>query len=252
MPVRRLLLVTSLAAAPVFCGAVLGASPNAAEKVTVRTRDGVDLKGVYLPPTNGMPVLVMLHGLAAVKEEWTPLEKKLAEAGWGYLAYDARGQGESSLTKGPDGSPDGWQHIGRPGPGSQWERMIDDLGTVMSFLQKNKAIDHKNIAVAGASLGANVALNYVALTRSARALMLLSPGLNYQEIKTEDVAAKVTSTPILIVASRADRYAFVTCQELVKENPAITFWSDVREGHGVQMFDEKLLNAIMHWLESAH
>jgi hypothetical protein len=37
---------------------------------------------------------------------------------------------------------------------------------------------------------------------------------------------------------------------LKKKRPATPVWSDVKPGHGVQMFDEKLLARLITWLSN--
>lgn len=218
------------------------------ERITFKTRDGVVLHGVYQAPRGDNPVLVMLHGLGSYKEEWRPLEMTLEQSSWGYFAYDARGHGESSQSKDESGNPNGYKTLGLPGPSSLWERMIDDLGAATGFLQKEKMIDRKKIFFAGASLGANVALNFASLTRSVRPVLLLSPGQNYQEITSDAAIVNMKNVPVLLVASVTDRYAYLSCQHMKQLVPSVTLWTDVKAGHGVNMFDDKLLRRIMAWL----
>lgn len=226
----------------------LAADPSF-DAVQFKTRDGIPLHAFFSEPQAGQPTVIMLHGLAAQKEEWLPLAQELRAAGLGVLAYDARGHGASSRSKNKDGSPNEYQHWGPPGPRSTWERMIDDVGTAVAFLQEQK-VDRDSIVLAGASLGANVALNYAVLARPVRGLVLLSPGLNYAEIKTEEVIGKV-SQPVLIVASEADPYSFSSSKTLKKKARNAALWTNVKAGHGAQMFDAALLKRLVQWIKTA-
>ncbi len=218
-------------------------------KVEFKTPDGEKLIGLFEAPKPNKPFVIMLHGLAAWKDEWAPLMAVLAQEGWGYLAYDARGHGLSSRSKSADGSPDGFRYFGSPNPGSAWEKMIDDIGSAIRFLSSERKIKRETIFLAGASLGANDALNFSALSIPPQGLILLSPGLNYQGILTEKPIQKVRC-PVLIVSSQADLYAYQSSKTLKKLNPKVDFWSDVKPGHGVQMFDENLLKRLMAWLQA--
>lgn len=191
----------------------------------------------------------MLHGLSSSKEEWKPLMLELEKIQWGYLAYDARGHGESSVKKGADGEPVGYRYFGPPKRGSPWERMINDLGAAVYFLTHERSGDPNRIYVAGASLGANVTLNYAALTGKPAGIILLSPGLDYRGVKTGSAIKKVGKLAVLIVAHPNDHYSFESSQKLKATNPNVTFWHDVKPGHGVQMFDASLLTKIMAWLQ---
>jgi len=237
-------LTLTLFSLPVCWGA-----GTAGETVKFQTTDGKTLVGLFAPAKPGNPTVIMLHGLAASKEEWSPLFDALKAHGWGAFSYDARGHGQSSLSKSPEGYPDGYKYFGPPGPGSEWEKMIDDVGSAERYLAAQKKVDRQNIFLAGASVGANVALNYAVLARPPKGLILLSPGLSYQGFLSEGPIQKARF-PVLIVASEADPYAFSSSRKLAGLNPKVTFWSDVKPGHGVQMFDAYLLPRIFNWLKS--
>jgi acetyl esterase/lipase len=106
--------------------------------------------------------------------------------------------------------------------------MIDDLGAATGFLQKEKMVDRKKIFFAGASLGANVALNFASLTRSNRPLVLLSPGQNYQEITTDEAIVNVKEAPVLLMTSITDRYAYLSCQRMKELSPHVALWCSTR------------------------
>ena len=229
---------------------LLAADKSFRKNASFQGHGGGILQGKFQPPKNGKPVVIMLHGLKSTKKEWVPLAEVLASHGWGYLAYDARGHGDSSKTKNEQGAPKGYAYFGPPGPGYPWERMIDDIGGAIRFLTKEKGIDRKSISLIGASLGANVSLNYASLSRSLQGVILLSPGLVYMGIETEGAIQKLRNIPVLIVSSEADQYAFMSSQKLRKLNSRISLWTDVNPGHGVQMFDENLLSRLFQWLEN--
>ena len=184
--------------------------------------DGSSRAALFVQPKPNVPVFILLHGLASSKGEWTPFLTALEKRGWGGLAYDARP------------------------PGTPWKQLVDDVGSALRYLEKNKNIERRQIFLGGASLGANLCLKYHVLTSNGAAVMLLSPGLDYQGLTTEDLVKQITS-PVLLVASPADTYAYQSCGTLQALVPSITFWSDVKPGHGVQMFDEKLLQHLLDW-----
>ncbi|MCB4757570.1 MAG: alpha/beta fold hydrolase [Elusimicrobia bacterium] len=219
------------------------------KSVSIKARDGTILRALYQGPEAGNPTVIMLHGLRANKTEWTPMSQTLAEKGWGVLAYDARGHGESSLTKDQKGGANGFMSFGPPGPRSEWNRMIDDVGAVIRYLQKEEKIKRDLIFLMGASLGANACLNFAALSGGIKGVVLLSPGLNYQGITTDKTIGQVQN-PLLIVACSQDAYAYQSSQILKEKNPDAVIWSDVKPGHGVQMFDERLITRIFQWMKS--
>lgn len=202
--------------------------------------DAFPLVGTFHAPEKGHPTILLLHGLGSTKEEWRPFSDRMASLGWGVLAYDARGHGKSA--------PPTYRSFGRPAPESPWEKMIDDVGRAIHFLEKDQGVDRSSIYLAGASLGANVALNYAALTRSVRGVILLSPGITYQGVRTDKPSGLIRRTPVLLVVSPPDFYAYKSCLQLKKNHPAFDLWTDVKDGHGVQMFDSSLLSRLSEWL----
>jgi pimeloyl-ACP methyl ester carboxylesterase len=125
--------------------------------------------------------------------------------------------------------------------------MIDDVGAALQFIRSQGV--NGGVFLAGASLGANVALNYASLTNSVSGVILLSPGIDYQGIQTGEAIQRLKKEPVLLVASEADKYAFLSSVRLKNLYPNATFWSDVKPGHGVQMFDDNLLQRIKKWLQ---
>jgi pimeloyl-ACP methyl ester carboxylesterase len=247
---RRGTRVGYLAVAIMFSFSFLFAAPVDYERVGFKNREGTRFSAFYHAPERNNPVVVMLHGLGSAKEEWLGFCQELSRRGWGWFIYDARGHGETSLTKGEDGAPNGYKYFEARGTGSEWEKMIDDVGSALDYLDKDKGIKKSRINLMGASLGANVVLNYAALTRFSGNVVLLSPGLNYQEIKAQGVIQKLPGKNILLVAHPGDAYSFSSCTLMSQAMPAMTFWSDVKQGHGVQMLDSKLMGRLIDWLNA--
>ncbi len=75
-------------------GATPGSRGLAYSSVAVRTADGVDLAGWYLPSSNGAAV-VLLHGAGSTRSNVLDEAEVLARNGFGVLMIDARGHGES-------------------------------------------------------------------------------------------------------------------------------------------------------------
>jgi len=222
---------------------------NAAEKITFKTADKITLHALFTAPKEGNPTVVMLHGLASWKGEWKSLITMLEEKGWGVLSYDARGHGDSSIRRDEQGGPVGYRYFGPPGIGSPWRRMINDVGMAVSYLNEEHKIPRSSMFFMGASLGANVALNYAARSKFQKGVVLLSPGLNYQGIETKRVALVSVDMPVLIIVSERDRYSFQSSKQLKNRHQFMELWTDVKPGHGVQMFDASLLERLFGWLE---
>jgi pimeloyl-ACP methyl ester carboxylesterase len=243
----------------VLASLILSAIPlRAAEKVTFTTPDGVRLVGWWFAPKPGKPTVILLHGLGALKEEWRPLDSTLSSAGVGVLAYDQRGHSESQKTA--SGGTVDFQTFYGQGMGSEWGKMVEDIASAVQFLKK-RGVDPKSVGVGGASIGANIAFRYAAAHPEVPFCILLSPGADYQGIRTDDVYPSYGRRPLFAAASAGDRYAYRTVKSFEDLNPrlpgggALLTLAYEPSGHGAQMFrrsdparasafEEKLL----HWI----
>lgn len=227
----------------------LPAALAAVEPVTITTSDGVVLAGLYQAPARaGEPVAILLHGLGSTQGEWAAFAEQLAAQGCGYLSYDARGHGGSTRTT--SGLTMSYRSFGAPGPGSEWEKMIGDLNAAARFLERRKNIPSSDVVLAGASLGANVALNWAAAHQNIKAVLLLSPGLNYAGITTEKPAMRCEGVPVALAAAPSDAYAWFSSRSLygrIQQNPRVVFFEGTA-GHGVQMLDGTFEKGIIAWL----
>jgi len=64
------------------------------EKIEIRTTDGINIIGDFLPSSNHAAV-ILLHGHASNRSQMEPEAEFLYEHGFGVLLYDARNSGES-------------------------------------------------------------------------------------------------------------------------------------------------------------
>src|SRR3989344_5867045 len=152
------------------------------ERMQLTTKDGVVLYGIFVPalnnpPVGGAPAIVLLHMMPAVKESWAAFQAVGSQAGFQSLAIDLRGHGESIMKEG--------QKIDyrRFTDEEHQEKIHDTEAAVRFFL--GRGVPLSSVALAGASIGANLALAYQAEHGEVKASVLLSPGLDYRGIKTE-------------------------------------------------------------------
>lgn len=244
-------LIRSYAISLVLLICVVSASASEAWlKAGFTTRDGIRIQGLYHAPAHrGGLFVVCLHGLGSNKGEWVPLMKELARRGHGYYAYDARGHGDSG--KHSDGSTVDYRTFGKPRPGSDWAKMSGDLADAVDYLVREMHLPKGSIACAGASVGANVCLTYAATHPAVPYVILLSPGINYAGITTDDLIDVFTRRPVLIAAAKNDSYAWQSSRwlfERMKGNHT-AFFLEGKTGHGTQMFDGAMEAAIVDWME---
>ncbi|MDE2236461.1 MAG: alpha/beta fold hydrolase, partial [Elusimicrobia bacterium] len=95
--IRGLALASLLAIIPARAARPRASAQLPGVDATFRAADGWALHARYLAARDqGRQTLVLLHGRGMRKEFWLPLARALRKAGYGYLALDLRGHGQSA------------------------------------------------------------------------------------------------------------------------------------------------------------
>jgi len=214
--------------------------------VSFLTPDGFQLKGDFFPATPAAPVVLLLHQLGMNRSEFIGLAKALQASGINALAYDARGHGESVLK-------DGKKVTYETFTDKDFENTTVDMDTAIRFLRDTKKISAKSpIGIVGASIQSSTGLIYASEHPDVRAVVLLSPGLDYHGIDTKGPMALYGNRPVFIAASINDSASY----KAVKELEAIAKGAKKKEilsdgGHGAAMFrkDPGLQDRVALWLK---
>ena len=129
----------------------VGPPPDGFEEIALKTDDGVTLAGWYTPPANGAAI-VLLHGAGGSREAVRPYAALLARHGYGVLALDLRGHGQSG----------GWTN--RFG----WQGTAD-VGAAVKYLQARAEV--KQIGGLGLSMGGEALLGAASDYPALRAIV---------------------------------------------------------------------------------
>ncbi len=208
--------------------------------VDFKTADGWTLAADFRPPKRGRPTLVMAHGYAASRAEWGAFAVELSSRGWGTLALDLRGHGES--IQGPRG-PSAFAVVDADGA---WPGAAADLEAAVDFLGR-QGISQGKVCLAGASLGANLVAKVAAQRRKLRCATLLSAGRDYRGVRLEE---EKLGPPTLIAASPTDGYAYQTLVGFRARQTSHRLL-EAAKGHGVQMLEDKdFKRRLIDWLET--
>lgn len=207
------------------------------EKVDFKTEDGVTISANLF--RGGNEAVLLIHMLNSKKESYNIFAEKLNKTGFTVLALDMRGHGESLEQ---NGLKKNWEQFNE----QDFRNMILDQKAANEFLIK-EGFQLKTIV--GASIGANNALNYASINPGVVNVILLSPGLDYKGVKTEE-SAKIVKARTIIVASEEDAYAFGSSKAL-NEILANSEFKELRgAGHGTVMFSGTTLeNDLVEWLQ---
>ena len=211
-----------------------------AQRVTLRTDDGVSLAATwYEPGSRSAPAVILVHMLHRSRRDWEPVASRLAAEGIGALAIDLRGHGESGggVVSGDAEQPD-------------YAALVRDVAAARRYLASRGNVQQTRVGIAGASLGANLAVLEAAGDQTVASLALLSPSLDYRGLRIEAALRKYGARPALLVSSDDDPYATRTVHDLQ------TAGGGTREtlllnqaGHGTVMLGRSsdLVRTVVDW-----
>ena len=158
------------------------------------TKDGVKIAANLYGAENSLGWLVLIHMMPTTKESYKDLAQELQNSGYESIAIDLRGHGES------DAGPDGFTKFSD----TEHQKSILDLEAAVDYLVKNRKVTPEKISFVGASIGANLALQYIIGHSEFGTAILLSAGLNYRGIKTEPLVKNLKAGQKIFFVSAKD------------------------------------------------
>jgi dienelactone hydrolase len=199
-------------------------------RVTVRTDDGVTLGATYFETSRRpAPGIVLLHMLARTHDDWAAVASRLADAGYAVVAIDFRNGGDANAAS-----------------------LELDVRAAKAFLRERPEVIPNSLGIAGASIGANMAVIDAADDSAVQSIALLSPGLDYRGLRTEAAMKKIGVRPVLLVSSTKDPYAWRSVRTLAAIGPGTreVRLSDVL-AHGTVLLarDPDLATALVDWFK---
>jgi dienelactone hydrolase len=220
-----------------------GTAPNSVtsvtlgQTVTIDSLDGVKLVGTFLEsPKPNSPALLLLHQWQSDRHSYDDFAKRMQAKGFNVLAIDGRGFGES--TKRKDGTA-----VKAERTDEAVKLMLGDVGAACDFLVKQKNVDPSRIAIVGASYGSSLALIYGADNAKVKAVVALSPGLNYfGNMPTEPVVRRYGDRPLLLVAADDDKESADSVRKLKATVAQDKYEEQIypKGGHGTSLFAAKV------------
>jgi dienelactone hydrolase len=171
------------------------------------------------------------------RQDWEEGARALARGGVAALAIDFR-RGGTSLGG------------GETGEGESFADLALDAEAARGYLAARPDIVPSRIGMAGASLGANVAVLASANDPTVRSLVLLSVSLDYRGLKIEQAMVRFASRPAMLVASSEDHYALRSARTLVTAGDGPRELRVLSEaGHGSVMLSRhpELIEAVVDW-----
>lgn len=205
--------------------------------VAIEAGDGLQIQATYAFPGGVAPYpgVILLHMLGSNRTIWqeTGVIDALLRNGYAVMAVDMRGHGET-------------------GGEQDWALVPDDMQRVWDNFVSQPEVDSAKTAVIGASIGSNMALVTAVNEPAINTAILLSPGLDYRGVTTDDQIVAYDTRPVFIVASSEDSYAADSSQtlhDLAQGEKQLQLYDGA--GHGTAMFSSEpgLTELILEWLK---
>ncbi len=215
------------------------------QTVSFTTSDQVTIKADYYK--SDLPVghtILALHMMPADRSSWQTFAEQATQAGYNLLAIDLRGHGEST-TQG-DQVLDFQQFTDE-----QHQQSILDVEAAVDYLAQ-QSVDTQRLTLMGASIGANLALEFLQTHQEIATGVLISPGLNYRGIEADKLAAGLSgSQSILLISGQQDEYphnSLLQLKTIIPGNSETIVLPSA--SHGTNLFNDhpKLIIRILSWL----
>jgi len=161
------------------------------QKINFTTSDGLKLAALAWDNNKAPVSVILMHMMPAAKESWIPLADELSgKGGYNVLAFDFRGHGESQGGNYEDFTPE------------QHQQYYLDLEAALSYAKQH--FPDTEIYLGGASIGANMAIKYLAEHHEIKKAVALSAGLDYYGVKGEELVTKTDPSQDLLLVAAAD------------------------------------------------
>lgn len=216
-----------------------------AERVSFLTDDGVKIVGDYYAGKPGGPAALLLHMMPATRSSWRKFADHLTAAGFSQvLAIDLRGHGESTERNGE--TLDYKDFSDR-----EHQASIRDVEAAVNWFITRKNVSMPRLILAGASIGANLAIAYAAGHDAIPAVVALSPGLDYRGVTIADKLAASTRSALFLAASDEDEYSRAAIARAAELRPDAVVKNLSGAGHGTAMFERepRLIDETVDWLK---
>jgi pimeloyl-ACP methyl ester carboxylesterase len=203
--------------------------------ITLRAADGTTLAAaIYEAGRQAAPAVVLVHMLRRTHADWDGVAEALQQAGFTVVTLDLRGHGDSAGHYDPDGD---------------LSVLALDVQAAVGLLHARSDVARGRVGIAGASLGATLAVLTGAADPSIRSIALLSPSLEYRGVKCEAALKRFAPRPALLVAASNDPYAMRSVRQLTAAGPANEAVTLEGAGHGTVMLsrDPDLAGRLVEW-----
>ena len=208
--------------------------PIVPETVSFKAKDDVTIFASYYPGNE--EVIILLHMLGSDRHAWDDFAKELNDLGYTVIAPDLRGHGASDKNYKKFSYAD-------------FNNMVFDIEAAKEFVGKGS---NRRLTLIGASIGANIAVEYGITDPDVDKVALLSPGLEYRGVNIEFDIVDL-DRPTFFVYSAGDTYSAESSETLYAKVEGKHHRTRLKKyagnEHGTRMFAGTNLNVeLIDWL----
>ena len=121
-----------------------------------------------------------------------------------------------------------------------------------AFLRNRPEVIGNSLGIAGASIGANLAVLDAADDPGVLSIALLSPGIDYKGLRTDAAMKRFGARPALLAGSTKDLYAARSIRQLTTIGPGlreVRLTDSVAHGTVLLARDPELIGALVDWFK---
>jgi alpha-beta hydrolase superfamily lysophospholipase len=217
-----------------------------AERVSFKTADDVTIVADWVTSPTTVGAVILLHMMPANRHAWGALQATLATRGLSSLAIDLRGHGDSTV--GPGGARVDFKNFSD----EEHQSSLMDVIAAYDWLTR-RGYTPSQIAVGGASIGANLAVQMLVEEPRLAAGILLSPGRYRGMDASADATSILPNQALWVAASEGDdKEAFEVSKQVVTNatSERKMFVPLKNAGHGLAILASqvKMPDQIADWL----
>jgi dienelactone hydrolase len=204
--------------------------------VPLTAADGTALgAAVYEPFHQPAPAVLLLHMLGRSRRDWDEAAQRLRNAGFLVLALDFRWTAAT----------------GAPGAQRDLRPLVQDAHAALAYLEARADVIPGRLGIAGASVGASVAALVAAENPDVRALVMISPALDYRGLRCEAAMRKYGDRPALLISAVGDPYAVRSARQLATGGTSREVLLTETPGHGTILLarQPELIDRMVDWLQ---
>jgi dienelactone hydrolase len=206
----------------------------AGRSVSFRSENGRTINALLFETSQrSSAAVVLVPMLGRPKDDWDAVAQRLADANILALAIDLPG-------------------LSDPGDSSVLGAWSGDVHAAVIYLLSRSDVRLGAIGIAGASLGASLAVLAAAGDPAVRSLALISPSLDYRGVRIDAAMKQYGARPALLIASAHDPYAARSVRELARDppGPRETRFSDIT-AHGTVLLarDGEAVRTLVEWFQ---